>query len=494
MGFIARAVGLGFGVSLGLGALGCGQLTGSNGQGGATADGDGHPTLADGLALAKSGDRLQVLGYVSEGVTLFRTLHDKLLDFDCEFVGDGGDRHCVPLRSTSLIFLDASCSEPATRMAPGLTQVGAWVSTGVTSQDCPGQPLPDRKTFQIGEELYPEAFDGAGPKVYELRGGACVPALAGRSFPAINRLIPYPESGLVAAKPVIQDAGGGLHLLRLFGEDGSELTESIFTAAGEGCSIQLDGECVPTLAATAAQGDYLTALDASCQTPAFTSPFPSQCGVPRLAVVGASAETLRVHLLEPATQLFARLPSSPEVEGDPSAVSCGLADSAAYPNWFTLGQDVTGTFPKTQRTRQGTDAVHVDLFSSSPAAGRVGVPLAQSGFLNAAGARCQAVPAVDGTLRCASLESVAYESFNWADAACTERLYYGRPSGADPSLQRPVLDGSKLTAVSTFKLYEGPVYVQNTDGCIATVPTDELLALDQRGDVSALPLVLETTL
>ena len=501
MGFVARAHGLAVAVSLGLATVGCGQVTGDDGGGGSGAEGDRLPTLTDRFALAKSGERLQVLGYVSEGVSQFRKLHDTLLDFDCEFVAasDGGDRHCVPTQPTTLIFLDASCSEPATWNMSGLTRVGAWVSTGVTSNDCPGQPLPQRDTFQVGEEAYPESIPGSGPQLYQLRDARCVPAFPpAKSFPAVNRLIAYPDSGLVAAKPTTLDAGGGLRLLRLIGDDRSELTVSISTAAGEACGMLPDGECVPNLLASAAQGDYLTALDASCQTPAFASPLPSQCGVPRFAVVWANTTTLRVHQLERPTQLFARLPSVADGTGDPLAASCQPADSAAYAGWFALGRDVTGTFPKTQRIRQGAGAVRVDLFTSFPAAGRAAIPLAQSEFLDAAGAPCQVVTAVDGTLRCVSLESAAHESYYWADAACTERLYYyyGDPGGADPGIQRAVLqlNGSTLAAVSTLKAHSGPVYAQQKEGCVATATTDVLFALEQRSDVSALPLVSETTL
>lgn len=420
MGFLARMGGLVGAALLGFEAVGCGQVVGTNGGEGA-GDFAGAPPVAppdhalpaatDRFAFAKSGNRLQALGYVSEGVAQFRTLHDSLLDFDCEFVSgsDGNDSHCAPKRSGTLIFLDENCSEPATWILDVNMRVGEWLSIGPTSYD---PPLPHRAAFELGEEVYPESITGTPPRVYSWQGTSCALAYApAKGIPAVNRLIAHADHELVAAKSVSLDAGGGLRLTRLIGEDGSERTLAVTTAAGELCTIQPDGACMPQ------------------------------------------------------------------------------------------ARDEAGPFPATQRIRQGSGAAHVDLFSSSPGTGQVGVPVAHFpealDFLDQWGNPCQVVPAVDGTLRCATLEPRAYQSGGWADDTCTQRLYYGQPSGVDPSPLHAALytDEGALVATSSVKPYDGPVYgFDNGNSCAPTMAAYDLLELDQRVDVSSLPEVFETTL
>jgi hypothetical protein len=107
MGFIARVacwVGV---VLLGAFAVGCAQVTevgggaGTRGVGNAQpepvdADNRGLPASTDRSAFAKSGARVRALGYAAEDVAQFRTLHDRQLAFDCEFMNGAtcGDLHC----------------------------------------------------------------------------------------------------------------------------------------------------------------------------------------------------------------------------------------------------------------------------------------------------------------------------------------------------------------------------------------------------------------
>jgi hypothetical protein len=406
MSFRARVAGWVGVVLLGSSALGCGQVTGANA-------GSGLPASTDRYAFAKNGDRVLALGYLSEGVAQFRVLHDQQLDFDCEFTPGTAcrDPHCVPKRSAQLIFLDSNCSQPATWILYQAEHVGDWVSIFQVQSECPGQGYP-RETFEIAEEIYPESTGGSRPPVYELQGTTCATAYPpAKSIPAVNRLIPHADSELVAATRVSLDVGGGLRLSRLLGEDGSEFTAAVTNAAGETCSVQADGQCLPTAA------------------------------------------------------------------------------------------KAIGAVPTTQRVRQGSGAVHVDLFSSLSAAGGAGVPVAQIpealDFLDDSGNRCQVVRAFDGTLRCASFDySSALESGRWADAACTERLYTGYPMGVDPASLRVGLhaDNAALTAVSTLKAYEGPVYAFENGVCVAEPADGSLLRLDRRTDASALPEVFEATL
>jgi len=415
MAFIARAGWLVGVILLGLEALGCGAVAES-----ATDGNNGLPTSTDRFAFAKSGDRVQALGYVSQGATQFRTLHDQQLDFDCEFASAKicADLRCFPKRTAQLIFLDADCSELAGWIDFRPAHVGDWVTSGRASSDCPGQGV-QREVFEIGEEVSPEASIGTGPPVYEWRDTRCVAASPpAKSLPAVYRLIAHANSELVAAKTASFDAGGGLRLSRVLGEDGSELTVAVTNAAGQVCWVGSDGECVP------------------------------------------------------------------------------------------LGEDATGAFPTTQRIRQGSGAAHIDLFTSSPGAGRVGVPVDHFpevlDFVDDAGYRCEVVSAVDGTLRCLPLYSTvpagsggsAYESGNYSDPGCMQRLHYGYPTGVDPSFLRVALytDSRQLTAVSTLKVYAGPVFAFDNQVCVSAVSNRELLTLDHRIDASALPEVFETAL
>lgn len=413
MGFRVQLGGLVGVALLGLEVIGCGQVVGTNEGGGAAAGSNPLPAATDPYASAKSGERVQALGYVSEGVAQFRTLHDERLDFDCEFAtGIADDElHCVPKLRANLIFLDALCSQPATWVLFWPVHVGDWLSVGSNGNSSPPTP-PKRETFELGEEVYPESTSAGVPPVFELEGTTCVaiqypPA---KGIPAVNRLIPHADSELVAAKLVSLDARGGLRLRRAIGEDGSELTLSVTNAKGEGCRVDQDG-CVP------------------------------------------------------------------------------------------ITSDETGPFPATQRTRQGSGAVYLELISSSPGGGDKGVPVghypSELDFLDAAGNRCNVVPAVDGTLRCATLEPMAYES-GYADPACTQRLYYGQPAGVDPSTLHAALRADKgngpLTATSSLKVYTGPAYNDGIDGCVQAATAHELLELDQRVEVSVMPQVFETPL
>src|SRR6478609_6130529 len=117
MGFVARSRGWIGSLIFGVFAVGCGGATEPRGGEGVLTN-DPVGEASDRFALVKSGKRVRALGYISQGVAQFRTLHDGQLDFDCEFVkGEpGADLHCVPKMQTSLIFLDAACSQPATWM------------------------------------------------------------------------------------------------------------------------------------------------------------------------------------------------------------------------------------------------------------------------------------------------------------------------------------------------------------------------------------------
>lgn len=416
MGSVARVRGLVASLMLGAGSLGCGQVTSSTGGEGASANdspGGESGTVNDRFALATSGERVLALGYLSEGVAQFRTLHDRVLDFDCEFVEGvaDADLHCVPKRTATLIFLDEACSQPATWILDPSLHAGDWVSVGSPYRNASEGIPSHRDVFVVAEQVSPEYDLSHESQVYELQGTACVHAVPpAKSLPAVNRLIAHADTEFAPAKLLNLDAGGGFWLSRLMGADGAEFTAAVTSADGGACSVQPTDEIEPMHCAT--------------------------------------------------------MP-----------------------------------VPTTQRVQLGSGAVHVEQIMSSPSDGRAGLPVGQypavTDFLDNGGELCRPTKAVDGTLRCARVVLGAYESDRWADAACTERLYYSDwPAGADVSrLRAPVLasDGS-LAAVATVTAYTGPVYAIDSGGCVSRPSGDTLVQLDQLVDISTMPEVFETAL
>jgi hypothetical protein len=251
MGFVARACGLLGSLSL---AVGCGQVTRATGGDGALPNDSaagGSASTSDLFSLPKSGERVLALGYLSEGVAQFHTLHDRLLDFDCEFVDGevGADHHCLPKHATTLIFLDATCSQPATWLLDRSLQAGEWVSVGAAPGTASAMTPPEGEVFELAEEVYPESNLVSESQVYELQGAACVRAFPpAKSLPAVHRLIAHAQSELATAKLLNVDVGGGLRLSRLIGADGLELTAGVSTADGAVCTVQPSGEFVVTSA------------------------------------------------------------------------------------------------------------------------------------------------------------------------------------------------------------------------------------------------------
>ena len=515
----------------GLAALGCGQVAagasegaggspgtagqaagGSAGAAAGTAGDAGRPALVDpnlpwdsALPFAKSGDRLQALGYVANSVEQFRSMHDALLDFDCEFAPDaaGSGLRCVPRAQTDIIYLDPNCSQPAAWNEYDTIRMGETVSARPAQPGfvCPNTPGLHRETFDVGEQVYAEWNSSKRTPVYEHSGVKCMPTFPQvKGLPAVQRLIPRSESTLVAAKRVITDVGSGLRLSRIIAEDGAQVTVAVMNAAQQPCAVQPDGECIPGILAIAGSGDYFVALDAACTEPAFSSPFADACGKPELGIEGTSGDTFRVHQLKAAPLFAKRFVLDDHLEVDPLATTCEHAIPGEF-SAFALDRDVTGAYPMAQPLRRGTRDLHVDWFVTKASAGSLVVPIARvqesPQFLNALGHLCQVTPSVDGSLRCAAIEPQAFEDTYWADPACTKPLYRSYPPGQDPAtLHRAEYDpdGTRLTGLWTVKAYPGAVYGIVNNQCSKTIPLGTTLTLDQRTDVSALPQVVEQPL
>ena len=94
----------------------------------------------------------------------------------------------------------------------------------------------------------------------------------------------------------------------------------------------------------------------------------------------------------------------------------------------------------------------------------------------------------------------AWESSYWSGAECTQHLYYAYPADTELSRLRAgvyAADNLALSAVATVKVYDGPVFSSDGGVCFSTAyngRNGELLTLDRRMDVLAMPLVVETAL
>lgn len=367
-----------------------------------------------GLDFAQSGSRVVALGFASNEARLFRTFHDRELGFDCSFVAEAGGsaQRCVPTTEVTMVYTDASCTEPAAWAEDSLRRplaVGEAVSAGSqVGGKCPGDAPTHRDAYRVGERLREESVGGPAAGLFQSYGGGCEKASPpAKIFPAVVRLIPIPESELARGQRANVDVGGGLRLTRLLADDGAQLTLGVTGADGAPCELQRDGECVPEPIARPAgllSNKFYTALNADCSAPAFHTPYDAACGVPQFGVADDAALPLRVNALAPAAAVFGLDLVVPVTE--PASFSCTLKEVAAY-GWVAApAADVTGTLPVASRLRRGTGPLHVDWFSLGerellPVEGRgQWGEVATGRFAGPDGRTCEVMPAEDGKLRC----------------------------------------------------------------------------------------------
>jgi hypothetical protein len=369
-----------------------------------------------GLDFAQSGSRVLALGYSSNEARLFRTFHDRMLGFDCSFVSEavGLEQRCVPTAEVTMVYTDASCTEPAAWAEDSQRRplvAGEAVSVG--SHDgpfCPGAAPTHRDAYRVGERLREENIGGPAAGLFQVYGGRCQTASPpGKIYPAVVRLIPIPESELARGHRASIDVGGGLRLTRLLADDGAQVTLGVTGADGAACEVQRDGECVPEPIARPSgllSDKFYTALNADCSAPAFQRPYAAACGVPRFGVLDDAALPLRVHELAPATAVFGLDLAEPVTE--PASFSCTLKEVAAA-GWVAApGADVTGTLPVASRLRRGTGPLHVDWFSLGESellpvddgGGGAWGEVATGRFAGPDGRTCEVTPAEAGRLRC----------------------------------------------------------------------------------------------
>ena len=398
-------------------------MTDAGSGAGSGGGGDGPPVMS--LDFARSGTRVRALGYSSNEARVFRTFHDQELGFDCTFVSDeaGRDQRCVPTPEVTMVYTDASCTEPAA-WADGPQRplaVGEAVRGGGSDElTCPGDAPLHRDAYRVGERLREESIGGSPNGLFQLYGGRCQAASPpAKIFPAVVRLIPIPEGELARGHRARVDVGGGLALTRLLADDGAEVTLGVTGTDGTACAFQRDGECVPEPIARPASllsDKFYTALNADCSAPAFDMPYQLACGVPKYGVDDDGGRP-RVRAMAPAAAVFGLDLIVPVTE--PISYSCAPKEVATYAWVAAPGQDVSGTFPAASTLRRGAGPLHVDWWSvnqrallpigADPGQGPWGsVPTAQ--FVDTSGRACDVVTAADGTLHCVTAEQRASDA------------------------------------------------------------------------------------
>ena len=411
-------VSTGWAVTVLLAAVGCGRTSGVSDPGSGVGSGGGsdEPPVM-GLDFVQSGSRVVALGYSSNEARLFRTFHDQKLNFDCSFVPDaaGRDQRCSPSAKVTMVYTDASCTEPAA-WADGLgyqpPAVGDAVSgESVVETTCPGDAPAHRDAYRVGERLREEALGGSVVGLFQVYGGRCqTAAIPAKIVPAVVRLIPISESELARGQRVSVDVGAGLRLTRLLADDGAQVTVGVTGADGTPCEFQRDGECVPEPIARPASllfEKFYTALNADCSAPAFQMPYQAACGVPRFGVSDDGEPRLSIRAMDKPAAVFGLDPVEPVSE--PISYRCTQKAIGDYAWVAAPGTDVTGTLPIASTLRRGTGQLHVDWFSvagrellPAPADSRQGswgeVPTAR--FADPNGRACDVTLASDGKLRC----------------------------------------------------------------------------------------------
>lgn len=409
-----------------LAAVGCAKTDAGRDTGtGAGGSADGPSTPAPmALDFVRGGTRLLAMGYSSNEARVFRTFHDSQLDFDCEFVsaGEGSDERCVPRARVTVVYTDEDCTELAGWVDYGNgSDPGTAVSSAPrqVATSCPGQPPAPRGTYRLGEQISNEVFGGPSVPLFERSESGCRTAQPpGKVAPPTYRLIPLSEDELARGKRVSVDLGAGLRLVRLIGDDGAELNLGLTSNDGTPCALQRDGECVPepiARPAPASEGKFITALNADCSEPAYEAPYWANCGDAKYGVEDDGIQPLRVHALKKVTPYFSWQLALPITEA--LTYNCMRFDDGGVAPPAAPDRDVTGTLPTAATVRLGDGPLYVDWYSR----GQSQLLPVTGSFVNGAGEKCQITADVNGTERCAKLDSggdavgelTAYPEVTW---------------------------------------------------------------------------------
>ncbi len=455
------------------------------------------------LPLAKGGARLRARAYGVGGAKQFISMFDRQSGLDCAFAtnaaGDGV--RCFPTRVSEEIYLDAACTEPAVFLT-GSAAVGDWLTFGESVSACPGAPLPTRRAFEIGEQIYGSIIHGepGAPSVYaRTEAGCSVTEGEPKSAWPVNRVLPLAEDEFVAGHVESVDVGSGFRLQRVIADDGTQLTIGVTNESDVACTPQATGQCVPGPVAIA-QGS--PALDAGCTQPSYASPLPAECGAPQYGLVDGPSPG--VFDLEPLSRGFSKdlrlpLPDSPS----DYTYDCNAADLPD--GYFSPGRPASG-FPVASWVKRGAGAAHTKVFGLGTDAALITLqsPASPGLLFDAQDQPCVVTPAIDGSLRCVTDAISAREAGYYEDAACTQRLYFEAGLDAQPivpaDLEALRVNGwdesaGKLSTLHSLRRFEGTFYMWMYQTCQpAPQDAEPWLAIDQPVAIDSLPLVTETEL
>jgi hypothetical protein len=249
--------------SIALGALvavacGGGGAGGDDGDAGGD-DGDAGIDASDGDDLAHAceraaqpGARLRVTGYQHGGERWSRGWHDTARDEECRMMrATDGSWRCLPARGGHLVYLDASCTQPAARPdePPGPANAAVMIDAS-----CPPQ-YEVRALGAAGDvAAYQRYADGSCRSIGTVEGyhplGAAVPPSDFVGFTSVRL------------------GDGAVQQVVAVGEDGSRWCEGLVDRAGGMCApkVAADGalRCWPGGADVLAN-DF---VDAECTRPA----------------------------------------------------------------------------------------------------------------------------------------------------------------------------------------------------------------------------------
>jgi hypothetical protein len=479
------------------GAIGCGSpplpdaVDSSAGQ----TDAAAPPGRSLPEAPFASGSRLRAHYFETPGGRLFIDFKDTRLGISCKFgtAGDGRIR-CLPVDRMAIGYSDAACTRPIgahqkyrcgglrpfyiSRIAPDACVTGAAAESPAYLL---GAPRFDTQYFTLDD------------------AGRCTAQPTPPNVDTFD-LTPVDPTTLAAASEV-HPAAEGLAVRVLLGDDGAqEVVGPLLDAAGGRQCLRLGlaapATTQPCLPLPFAFGDGFA--DAHCALPAAT--IAAECGAPGIAVVAAGTGCAPTWSLFSVGGRLANL-----YGGDPG--SCALTAPSPGQAAYALGAALApNAFPivSAAPVGPGSPSVVVDTTAS-------GRPLWTNGFLvldDRHPTLCNAVAAVDGTLRCVApgLPALRGDDALFADAACTQPIVDAAPVGCDTAL--PALGYRTAHAVascldnrmlSTFAigapLSPQTIYSNRAGGCDAmpASPSAHYHAVGATMPLSALPQVVEKT-
>jgi hypothetical protein len=396
------------------------------------------PSQATTSGTFSSGSRLRAHFWDGGGgATAFIDWYDTSLGIPCQFaLLDDGSTRCVPPPVRTPVYLDAACSQPAWVASDAPPRI---VSTLPANPPCAGQPGP----VHLGA-VQPKV-DAA--TIYALSIlNQCQPGTLGPTD-TVYALAPADATAFAAARPAVENRGGGIDVETLTGDDGAgQITGMRDRARGVECAAHaLAGGstadvCVPVTAlqlldnywstpdCTGAGGAYACSPGCPAPTLGFTEAVdPGTC----------ARQSAGIFTLGPSASVSYEMQSgacvSVFVNGDvcPFYATGAPVDASAFPalvpGWIGGGPLIAP----------------VETVAGDPRP----VSASTSLFDTRARIGCYGTRFADGVGRCVTDDTVRLDASAsyYADAACTQRLVVAADSCGSGST-RYVIDPAGATA------------------------------------------------